>query len=72
MWIMCVEPQLLSHSPPKPEANERVGFVPTAEPGLCVAGELDLSPSHGWLGYRRGWTSHGTAPKPLWMPQRPA
>lgn len=51
MWIMCMEPQLLSHSLPKPAANECVGFVLTAEPGLYIE-ELDLS--HHMIGLNRG------------------
>ncbi len=52
MGITCVEPHLLSHSLPKPAANKCVGFVLTAEPGLSII-ELELSPSHGRLGYGR-------------------
>lgn len=33
---VCVEPRLLSHPPPKPAANECVGFVLTADAGLYI------------------------------------
>lgn len=63
-----MQPQLLSHSLAKSVANELVGSVLSAEPGFCVAVELDLSPSHGWLRYRGGRTSYGATPKPFWLP----
>lgn len=58
MGTLCEDQQLLTHCLPKPAANELFGSVWAAEPGLCVAVELDHSPSHGQLGHRRGFTNH--------------
>lgn len=67
MGTLCEDQQLLSHCLPKPAANELFGSVWAAEPGLCVAVELDHGPSHGQLGHRRGfYKSHGPGFKPLW------